>query len=206
MGQNTSQELLPNVPYHEKHYIENNKQLQRQSSLSQLQRQNSLSSSNLLLSREPSLKRTGSMSGAGTVGGTGGEGNMGLLQRGANRSMPSLKSGSVQGGGTDTNGAGTERSSSFIRLLPIETETPYYDNDDTEEDSDEGSEEDFVEEGEEGMFVDGHAGNHAAARGDTTTVGHNSQHTSPSRHPHHHKRPHQPRGHAKDSDENDRQR
>ncbi|KAF9164544.1 hypothetical protein DFQ26_001351 [Actinomortierella ambigua] len=211
MGQNTSQELLPNVPYHEKHYIENNKQLQRQSSLNQLQRQNSLSSNNLLLSREPSLKRADSISGGSIGGGGGGAGGDGrggvggLLQHGANRSMASLKSTPTHGG-TDSNGAGTERtSSSFIRLLPIETETPYYDDDSEEEDEEEGSEEDFKEEeGEEGMLVDGHAGLHAA-RGDVTTVsGHNSQQTSP-RHLVHKRHPH-PRRHSKEDDNHDRQR
>ncbi|KAG0236652.1 hypothetical protein BGW42_003068 [Actinomortierella wolfii] len=208
MGQNTSQELPPNVPYHEKHYIENNKQLQRQSSLSQLQRQNSQSSGNLLLSRESSLKRADSNGGFGNSGGSG----VGSLLRGGNQSMPSLNSPTstgpsipgATGAASTANGTGT--SSSFIRLLPIETEEPYYDDDEDEDDDDDDESEEDLDEGEEGMIVDGHAGHPASPRGDASAVGHNSHHTSP--HSQRQKR-HQRRSSRQlevDNDHNERQR
>ncbi|KAF9556145.1 hypothetical protein EC968_008432 [Mortierella alpina] len=115
MGQNQSHE---EEPYHRRHYNETNKQIQRQNSLS-------LSSPNLLLHRDPSLRRANTL---------------------RNSSASSLTLGSK---GCDpvvaaaaynlSSNASQNAPAPFIRLLPIEKEPVYFDETEDDDDEDEES-------------------------------------------------------------------
>ncbi|CAO3567130.1 unnamed protein product [Mortierella alpina] len=114
MGQNQSHD---EEPYHKRHYNETNKQIQRQNSLS-------LSSTNLLLHRDPSLRRTNTLHNSSATSLNLGAKGSDLLAATATISI-----------GSD---AGQDSPAPFIRLLPIEKEPIYFDE--TEDDDDEDDE------------------------------------------------------------------
>ncbi|KAF9956907.1 hypothetical protein BGZ70_009710 [Mortierella alpina] len=114
MGQNQSHE---EEPYHKRHYNETNKQIQRQNSLS-------LSSTNLLLHRDPSLRRANTFRNSSASS----------LNLGARGSDPVAPTATFNIG----SDAGQDAPAPFIRLLPIEKEPIYFDE--TEDDDDEDDE------------------------------------------------------------------
>ncbi|KAG9320524.1 hypothetical protein KVV02_003758 [Mortierella alpina] len=115
MGQNQSQE---EEPYHRRHYNETNKQIQRQNSLS-------LSSPNLLLHRDPSLRRANTLRSSSALS----------LNLGSKGNDPVAVTPTCN----INNNTSQDPPAPFIRLLPIEKEPIYFDETEDDDDADDES-------------------------------------------------------------------
>ncbi|KAG0248021.1 hypothetical protein BG011_000623, partial [Mortierella polycephala] len=134
MGQNQSQE----EPYHKRHYNETNQQIQRQNSLT-------LSSTNLLLARDNALKSAGSVHNNSTPA-LHQDQNGELVAKLASIATTTTTTTIQRDSGLD---AGAGNPTPFIRLLPIEKETIYYEE---SEDEDKGDDEYLEQEGDDNMY------------------------------------------------------
>ncbi|KAF9921643.1 hypothetical protein FBU30_008295 [Linnemannia zychae] len=165
MGQNQS--TAAEEPYHKRHYIETNRQVQRQNSIS-LTSPTLLQPGNNAL-REYALKRAGTMGGqsSSTVN----------LQSGGLSTATSITGRSGVGSGVAGdigNANGADAPKPFIRLLPIEVPQPVYFDESSASEQD-----DYDYEDEEGEYSDGNSDvfDHSRSR-------YSSNHFE-RRHPHH---------------------
>ncbi|KAF9185029.1 hypothetical protein BGZ51_002971, partial [Haplosporangium sp. Z 767] len=134
MGQNQSQE----EPYHKRHYNETNQQIQRQNSLT-------LSSTSLLLARDNALKKAGSIHNSSTLA-------LNQDQNGELAAKPAPIAITTTAATNQDNSeldAGAGNPTPFIRLLPIEKETIYYEE---SEDEDKSDDEYLEQEGDDNLF------------------------------------------------------
>ncbi|KAF9945079.1 hypothetical protein BGZ72_001676 [Mortierella alpina] len=126
MGQNQSHE---EEPYHRRHYNETNKQIQRQNSLT-------LSSPNLLLHRDPSLRRADTLRNSSASCLT-------LSSKGSDP-VPATAKCNI------TSGPSNDSPTPFIRLLPIEKEPIYFDETEDDDDDDDDDSFDDADDEEDG--------------------------------------------------------
>ncbi|KAG0200944.1 hypothetical protein BGX28_006119 [Mortierella sp. GBA30] len=150
MGQNQSQE---EEPYHRRHYNETNQQIRRQNSLS-------LSTTNLLLNRDSSLRRAGTLRNYSSPSlglGSSKETDTVTTPTTATHKTTITRTATSISGATKVDDNYAELPTPFIRLLPIEKESIYFDETDESDEDSTTEEEDNVSSEYDDQDYDGYS-------------------------------------------------